>query len=723
MQSEKTRYSSIYLPASKEVLDEIRKKNCQKKVTFLLPTKYVSEEATVVGMLLDDIYNRFRNKREIFRTFFASCHWEAVSGAVKLIRHNYYMKKSKNPPKVLILRPQKDLMPFLESFSLANLITNVEYVFSTDEAIHLLKTQKEIGGFIFVMTSKDEFSEANDLFRICSENQVISVLDESGLQNWFETKKEGVFDFPPEMYIAGENLTDYQVPFASFTATSKVYKPWHNTAECLAHSSTYSGNTLSLSVVYENIKKHGMTGIEVSALKGRSKKYHFYARHVNPVIAWIFYSTWLSPEITEAYRSRLTIINPKNKKEEILDGIAGSGCCLRGHNPTDLIENVINKHSPQEDYWSSLKKELMNLSGFKHIFPTVSGSTAVDISVILGLVAQNQSSKKKILTFVDNYSGKSLISLNLSRYEHFLKPFEPLYSDVIEIDPFAPNATQLLEKHLLSGEVAIVWFELIQGQKLDQLPEKIIDSINQNKEKGDYLIGIDEILTGVYRTGKFLCSKGVIHEPDLIAISKATSDMTFPTSYVLASDKVYESAKKNNLVLVEELETKFINQLGSHITLNGLKMLNKDQIEVQVDKSFSYFKESLKDTVKKSKFHKEIVGKGLLIYIKLNKKVFPINFIGEHFAEFLMSSYFLTTGKVLFLNSRITPSISIGMNDLREVVKRIKITLPRIRSLSFSFLFIKHIFCIYYLIYRQKICEYLFLKKEVILALLKRFFS
>lgn len=701
--------SSVFCSASKDLIDLIRKKNQDKKISFLLPTKYISEEASAVGLLLDHIYNKSQKSREIFRTFFASCHWEAVSGAVKIMRHNIFLKSPSQTKKILIVDPQNTLRPFFLDCpqSEMQLLPQIERVFDLQQAFDRLESDNSLRGIICGITDETNLQDIDTLFGVCKKKKTFTALDESSLSNWFKNKGHYTFDFPPDIYIAGENLAGYQVPYSSFSMTAEIYNPWHSVEECLAHSSTYSGNTLSLSCVYENIKKHGYFGPELSIFESRKAKYESYARHINPVIAWIFYSTGLSPEVASAYKTRL-MIQSENGVEEIVDGIAGSGCCLRGHNPSDLIPEVLDSHDTEHNYWDELKKTLIEISRMPYVFPAVSGSTAVDIAVILGLIAERP--KKKILTFKDNYSGKSLISLNLSRYKNFLAPFHPLFSGIVELDLFAPDSVKVLEQYLLSGEIALVWFEPIQGQNLDPIPEAILDCINRNKKAGNYLIGIDEILTGTFRLGSLFCSEHKVLEPDLIAISKATSDMVFPSAYVFASERVYKQAAINSPETVAAFETKFVNQLGAHITLHAIHQIQKNDIASAVQSRFQFFYQNLMKDIKKSKFHKEIKGEGLLIYIKLNKRKFPINFLGEQLVEFLMSSYYLKYGKVLFLNSRITPSISIDSNEMKELTDRVRKTLSKISTFSLLLLCVRQIIKIHYLIYIQKVKEFFWKK-------------
>ena len=686
--------SGIFRDASPVLLRELRVKNEQGKITFLLPTKYVSEESAKLGLLLNHLHNKRRAKKTIYRTFFASCHWETISGTVKIMRHNHWEKTKKSEGYILVYDPSGELSEVFNPFNDTEkqpLVPGLRIETSFDLIKKLIRNNESLIGVILCWDGILPVEEVDALFAICKSKGIYTALDEALLEDWYSEHTRHIFSFPPDIFILGENIANREVPFASFSMTAEIYEPWNNITQCLAHSSSYTGNTIALSMVLATIEKHGLAGPEKFITGNRKAKFKAYADYVNPAIAWIFYVTRLSPEVTYAKGSWLKI---ENSKEEILDGIAGSGCCLRGHNPSDLVE-VLDSHDSSRDYWQELCEKLKSLTPFSYVFPAVSGSSAVDIGIILALLAKGP--RKRIVTFNHNYSGKSLISLNVTRFEYFRTPFHPLYLDVLEIDLSDEHAAEKLEKELLSGDIALVWFEILQGQNLDMIPDEILNVINKHKEKGDYLVGVDEILTGFYRTGNFLCSEGKVLHPDIITLAKGVSDMSFPMACVLVSEQVYQHASIANSELVEKLKTYFINQIGSHIALHGLEKAIEMDLGKHVREMGDLFKKLAREIVAKSPFHKEVRGEGLLLYLKLNKKAFPINILQEEFVEFLMSSQYLDKGKVLFLNSRLTPSLTINRREIELLCERIKRTLEQKNSLLLFFFCLKQILRVHFL--------------------------
>jgi len=520
IQSEKLPLKGIFQPASPTLIDLLKEKQFSSEPTFVFPTKYISSQAAKVGYLLSHHVNLRRRKKTIHRSFYAGSHLDAVSGVVKLMRHNHWLKSKGCQGRILIYDKRPELKSFFHPLSRSEesvLVRGVFFTKSTAMTEEFLKNEDWIG-FICCYDGTETKEEIDTLFALCKQKNIIKALDESQVKNWYEENRNFSLTNPPDITVFGENLTNWQVPFGAFTTVAEVYEPWNSITTCLTHSSSYTGNTISLSMVLKLFSEYHLGNVTVLPLTlSRKQKYEMYATFVNPQIAWIFYTSGLSPEIKLAKGSGL-LIESEGKEMEILDGAAGSGCSLRGHNPEGILEEVLNKHNSSRNYWGELSDKLKILSNMSYVFPAASGSSATDIAVILALLANPK--RTRIITFKNNYSGKSLISLNLSRFKYFQEPFHPFYFDLIEIDPFAPNAKEILYQELTSKNLALIWFEILQGQNLDMIPHEIIDLINTHKKAGGYLVGVDEILTGFFRTGDFLCSQNLVLEPDLIAIAK-----------------------------------------------------------------------------------------------------------------------------------------------------------------------------------------------------------
>src|SRR5262249_59017333 len=100
----------------------------------------------------------------------------------------------------------------------------------------------------------------------------------------------------------------------------------------------------------------------------------------------------------------------------------------------------------------------------------------------------------------------------------------PLYENVIYIDPFSATAIEDVESVLQRYPVAVVQLELIQAVGgVRALPTHLIRYLEEQRDRCGYLIFVDEVQTGMYRTGPFVRSQEIGLRPDILTIGKAVS--------------------------------------------------------------------------------------------------------------------------------------------------------------------------------------------------------
>lgn len=676
----------------------IREKILNKEATYFMPTKYISYEAVKLAKFFSDHISSLADKNKVYRTFFASSHVEALYGTIKIIRHNSYRYGKKG--LVLVINCSESVQHFFNPLQLGLKEQLIPDVVFTDNINYLVNENKQnISGVILCIDEATDIAEINKIMRISKEIGALFALDEARLLNWHQKHlQKNSLHCVPDIYIAGENLTNHEIPYGSFSMQAKIYKPWNNIRHCLNHSSSNSGNTLTLSAILSLLNKYGLISQEQLVKKGMDWRIKGYAKYVNPIISLLFDVTKLSPEIVSAYQN--TLICFKGKKEyKIIDAVGGSGCSLRGHNSQDILYEVLDKHDSSVNYWQELAKKLCELSNLAHAFPSVSGSTAVDQAIIIALLASPK--KRKIITFSYNYAGKSLIALNLTRYQTYQQPFAPLYDSIIEVDPFSKESSSYFVKSCADGDVALVWFEVMQGNDLREIPQELINTILKCREKFGFFIGVDEILTGMYRTGTFLYAHQRNIPYDIVTIGKGLTDMTFPQGAVLVSANVYQKALSQNKQLVESLSAYYRNQLGSHIALHALSKVEQEQISKRVHRNGDMLKERLSHIAKSTGFISEIRGHGMILYLTLNPEMLAIKVFGVEITEFLLSSYYLEHGNILLLNSRMTPSLYLSNIEITNLCNAIEKVTTKPKLYFFLFCLTKAL----------KFYSYLFFKK------------
>ncbi|MDF5733138.1 MAG: aminotransferase class III-fold pyridoxal phosphate-dependent enzyme, partial [Rhizonema sp. PD38] len=497
-------------------------------------------------------------------------------------------------------------------------------------------------------------------------------------------------NFRPDIFIMGEKLTNSEIPFSVFSMTDRLYKPWNTLEKSLLHSSTFGGNLLALTKVKEvllSLKDCSHEVFKECKLieTDKEKKFFYFSKYINGKLRQFYKLTGYDIDIKEASGCYFQVEKSSGKVEKILDGVSGGGLGIFGHNPDDLEASVLSKHDFSHDYWADLSKELTSRTRFETVFPAVSGATAVEIGMSLCLVAQKQ--KKKMIVFQNNYAGKLLLPLVATTGYTYgglkanpSKIFQPLYSEVVVIDVFKEGAEQQLLSEIQSGQVGLIWFEYIQGKVGKNIPDKIIDIINKYKEDFGYYIGIDEILMGLYRSGRFLSHEGKVHEPDIVTFSKGLTYLTFPIGVTLVSKAVYSQAIIREPNLVKQLEVCYKNQLAAHIACHCLERMHKENIAEHVQSQLVYLQNRLEEMRCKNSLFKEILVNGLFfgVYSKLPWWLEVILKFGGELGKGLylvaLTRCWIEEGVFVFVDTRLLPSLTLS----RQEIDRFLITAQKI---------------------------------------------
>jgi acetylornithine/succinyldiaminopimelate/putrescine aminotransferase len=684
---------SLYKPATESTLNVIRQRNQSGKATFLLASQPVFAESAQAAFLLSEYIAVVRQKgaKQTYKSFFCNSRIEALHGAIKIARHNARLARSASGGTVLVYDRDgfyKDLFDPLSQGPQTALAPGVFFYDGLPGVLMHLSKERISSIAAVVVGLYDDFpmQQLQEMQDRCREKRTILIIDASshGADGVTESALKLLSD-PPEVVIWGEGLTGHQVPFGAFSVLDALYKPWATVATCFVHSSTYGGNSLATSIVRDRILAKLPTASEVvSRLQlienSPEARMAAFCSYVNPMTPLICHAAKLDLAIKAAKGSRLFIETPSHENINLLDCIGGAGSNLRGYNPDDIGE-LTESHQANVDYWRRLASLLRELTGLDHAFPAVSGACAVDIAFTMAMLAN--SDKSRIVIFKGNYAGKSLISLNGSENEFDRIPFAPLYPDVVYLDAFAQDAEAELLKQLRSGKTALVWFEVMQGNSLNRIPDRLLDLVFANKQHCGYVVGIDEILNGMFRTGGFVSFDRDRYEPDIITLSKGLSDLTFPISAVLIAHEIYRKAQHVNSEVVMRYENLFLNQLGAHVAWNGLsKALNCGE---RVKYAGNWLKSELSRVAGRSWLVKEIRGEGLHLHIVLDMKKFPLFLFGNDFSELLVSRLCLSRGHVLQYFCRLLPPLTIADAELRELADGIERALKVHRFSLFIF--------------------------------------
>jgi acetylornithine/succinyldiaminopimelate/putrescine aminotransferase len=579
MLEDDVRTQSLYKAADPETLELVDDLVRHKTPIFVVPSWFIAPAAAQVGFLLARrLQDLAGTPAQVYRSFFANSRLEAIHGAIKLMRHGGTAAFERHRGRVLVLDPGRRLRacfdPRRDGPDRA-LVPGLHFV-ATFSAFQSALADGEWCGVL--VRRPHQFTVA-DLVAAADGRSVPLAVDLSDSELG-EDDRALLTAIRPDLVIVGEPLAGRTVPFAAFVGTAEVFRPWATAAGAFVHSNTYGGNTL----VMRRVKHHLMGSVDPdgdtaeqvrAAERDWDLTLRLYERHVNPVTVAMHRMLHGALHVVRAEGTRLTIQLDSGRRIEVTDGACGGGLGVNGHNPEDARTEVLAAHEPGADYVGRLEALLAKETGLPRAFPGVSGAGAVETAVTLAMLAAGR--RRRMVVFDHNYGGKTLVSLLATAAEGSRAPFAPLYDGVVYLDPFAPDAIARFEAETASGDVALVWLELVHGSSdsFAPLPNDLLAAVSRAREKHGLLVGVDEILTSFYRCGRRFAFHGRLPEVDVVTVSKALSYHCFPVASTVVTESVHDRARQADPELVEHLRTRFANELGAHFALHSLSQVDR----------------------------------------------------------------------------------------------------------------------------------------------------
>jgi len=258
-------------------------------------------------------------------------------------------------------------------------------------------------------------------------------------------------------------------------------------------------------------------------------------------------------------------------------------------------------------------KELAELCGMDLVLPMNSGAEAVETAVKAarkwGYMRKHiPDNKAEIIVCTGNFHGRTTTIVSFSSEPQYRQHFGPLTPGFV----FIPYGDAEALAKAINPNTAAFLVEAIQGEGGVLIPPKgYLAKANQICREKNVLLMLDEIQTGLGRTGKMF---GYQHEaevkPDVLILGKALSGGYYPISAVVAKREVLENFRPG-----DHGSTFGGNPLACAIGREALKVLIEEKLVEKSAELGRYFLERLLTV--KSKHVKEVRGRGLFIGVEL----------------------------------------------------------------------------------------------------------
>lgn len=327
-----------------------------------------------------------------------------------------------------------------------------------------------------------------------------------------------------------------------------------------------------------------------------------------------------------------------NKYLDMVAGIAVNGL---GHSPKIVVEAIqkqaeIMMHCSNL-YWNkeqnALAEVLVKKSGLGKAFFCNSGAEANEAAIKLARKWGLDKGKYEIISLVKSFHGRTLGALAATAQEKYQKSFRPLPEGFKAV----PAGDLAAMESAITPQTAAIMIEVVQGEGgVNIQPQSYYDGVQKLCEKYGVLLIVDEVQTGMGRTGRCFGFQNFGLKSDIISLAKALGG-GFPMGAMVAKDEIAQYFKPG-----DHATTFGGTPLACAAGLAATSVLLDDKFLAEVREKGEYLRSQAKTLGEK--LHgkiSDVRGLGLIDAIELTvsasevsqkmlEKGILVNSIGEH---------------------------------------------------------------------------------------------
>jgi acetylornithine/N-succinyldiaminopimelate aminotransferase len=348
--------------------------------------------------------------------------------------------------------------------------------------------------------------------------------------------------------------------------------------------------------------------------------------------------------------------------ERYIDLVSGFAVNSIGHrNPRvmDAIKEQLDKHMHVTVFGEfvqlpqiRLAEKLVSLlpDGLESVYFTNSGAEATEGAMKL---VKRYTGRRQIIAAKQAYHGSTQGALSLIGDDAFHQAYAPLLPEIsfIEFNNFEDLAK-------ITSETAGLFLESVQGEAGVRVPESDwIQAVRKRCDETGTLLVLDEIQTGMGRTGKMFAFEHFGIQPDILLLAKALGG-GMPLGAFIASREVMDVISHNPML-------GHITTFGGHpiscaAALASLEFILEEQLHAKVNEKAALFRECLQHPA-----IREIRGLGLMMSLQLDSFA-QVEEVSKYCAaNGVMIDWFLHCETAL----RLAPPMIISDEEIRMACK------------------------------------------------------
>lgn len=312
--------------------------------------------------------------------------------------------------------------------------------------------------------------------------------------------------------------------------------------------------------------------------------------------------------------------------KKYIDFIAGIGVNCLGHNYKPLIKAISRQASRQlhiSNYYLSdvgidFAENLLKVTGFERGYFGNSGAEANEAAIKLARKygqLNGGSKRKTIITLENSFHGRTLATLTATGQEKFHPECFAPYPEGFKT--IKANDFSALE-NAFDDTTAALFIEAVQGEGgVNILDEKWAKAAADAARKAGAIVMVDEVQTGIGRTGTFLASDALGINPEVVTLAKGIAG-GIPMGACLFRGKAA------NIFEAGDHQSTFAgNPLACAAGLVVLQIVSNQEFLDRVNNAGDAIRGAVLSW--NNPLVKDVRGKGLMIGVQIDSKVNPLD--------------------------------------------------------------------------------------------------
>ncbi len=308
--------------------------------------------------------------------------------------------------------------------------------------------------------------------------------------------------------------------------------------------------------------------------------------------------------------------------KKYLDFTGNYGVCILGYSHPEIVQAIKSQVEKltacHGSFYNETKamflEKLIKIApkGLSKAFLGNSGAEAVECAIKM---ARKYTGKTEIIAMMGGYHGKTMGALSATWKEKYRASFEPLVPGFKHV----PRYNIQRVKEAITEKTAAIIVEPIQGESgIIVPPEDFLPSLRELCDETGVLLIIDEVQTGMGRTGKmFACEHWGI-APDILCIAKSIAG-GLPLGATLTTEEI-----ASKLEVGEHTSTFGGNPVACAAAAATIDVLLRENLLEHVAKVGKYFLEKLKELQVKHRIVRDARGLGLMLGLELRIEVLNV---------------------------------------------------------------------------------------------------